>query len=98
MIGKLEAGSQNGAEDKREVGGAGGENSGQAEIQIVDSNRHASNRQVGQQVAVWTSNSLISAESSSKVVACRWSGLAEFVVSSTTQDVRCSLIHAGAHD
>lgn len=98
MIGKLETGSRNGAKDKREVGGACGENSGRAEIHIVDSNRHASNRQVGQQVAARTSNSLISAESSAKVVPCRRSGLAEFVVSSTTQDVRRSLIHAGAHD
>lgn len=51
MSGKLEAGSQNGTEDKREVGRVGGEKRRQAEIQIVDSNRHAANWQVGQQVA-----------------------------------------------
>lgn len=35
MLGQVEAGSQNGAEDKREAGRVGGEKRRQAEIQIV---------------------------------------------------------------
>lgn len=35
MLGKVEAGSQNGTEDKREAGRVGGEKRRQAEIQIV---------------------------------------------------------------
>lgn len=35
MLGKVEAGSQNGTEDKTEAGRAGGEKRRQAEIQIV---------------------------------------------------------------
>lgn len=35
MLGKVEAGSQNGAQDKGEAGRVGGENHRQAEIQIV---------------------------------------------------------------
>lgn len=51
MLGKLKAGSQNGAGDKREAARVGGETLRQAELQIVDSNRPAANWQVGQQVA-----------------------------------------------
>lgn len=37
---KLKAGSQNGAADKRQVGGAGGEDNEQAAIQAAESHRH----------------------------------------------------------
>lgn len=39
---KQEAGSQNGAADKRRVGGAGGEDNEQADIQAAESHRHDS--------------------------------------------------------
>lgn len=101
MLGKLKAGSQNGAGDKREAARVGGETLRQAELQIVDSNRPAANWQVGQQVAgggvtglvvqetgVGSDNAPISAESCSGVALCGRTGSAVLVLCGRSQDVR----------